>query len=176
MAEMSVGHELLNVPLPEMVARMGIGIALAQRQLDRVSVDTARLLGETEVEMVPGYTQRIAADGTVSYTAAQPIKLNLLQIGLLPTFYHFAETTIEVEMDIKVTTSSETNVKVGAEGKVGFGMWSASVSSEVAHNRKYGKEVHGTSRLMTRLVTVPPPERLEPVITVIDERQPAEEE
>lgn len=175
MAEMSVGHELLNVPLPQMVAGMGLGIAFAQRQLDLVSVDTARLLGETKVKMVPGYTQRIAADGSVTYTAAPEIELNLLQIGLLPTFYHFAETTIEVEMDIKVTTSSETNVKVGAEGKVGFGMWSASVSSEVSHNRKYGKEVHGTSRLMTKLVTVPPPERMEPVVTVIDERTPPEE-
>lgn len=171
MADMNVGHELLNVPLPQMVARMGAGIAIAQRELDLVSVDTARMLGETEVEMVLGYTQRIAADGAVTYSAAPAIKLNLLQIGLLPTFYQFAETTIEVEMDIKVTTSQETNVKVGASGKVGFGMWSASVSSEVSHNRKYGREVHGTSRLMTRLVTVPPPERMAPVITVIDERE-----
>jgi hypothetical protein len=76
-------------------------------------------------------------------------------------------------MDIKTTTSSETNVKVGFKAKVGFALWSASVRVDVEHNRKYGKEVHGTSRLFTKLVPVPPPPRIFPEVTIIDNRPPA---
>jgi hypothetical protein len=115
-------------------------------------------------------TQVIAADGTVSFTQADPVDVSLLQIGLLPTFYQFSETTIEVTMDIKTTTSRETNIKVSSKAKVGFSMWSASVSVDVSHNRKFGKEVRGTSRLFTRLTPVPPPPRIAPELIVVDNR------
>ncbi|MBL8134011.1 MAG: hypothetical protein JNL42_19270, partial [Anaerolineae bacterium] len=91
-------------------------------------------------------------------------------IGLLPTFYQFSEATIEVSMDIKTTTSVETNIKVGVKAKVGFACWSASVNIDVSHNRKFGKEVHGTSRLVTKLVPVPPPPRIAPELIVVDNR------
>lgn len=168
----SVGQELLDVPLPEMVFKLALGIATAQRALDEVSVDTAKELGDTDnaVPIVFSVTQTIAADGTVTFAQSDPVNVSLLQIGLLPTFYQFAEATIEVGMDIKMTTSRETNVKVSAKAKVGFAMWSASIKVDVAHNRKFGKEVRGTSRLVTRLVPVPPPPRIAPEINVIDLR------
>ena len=165
-----VGQELLAVPLPEMVMKLGLGVAEAQRALDENSVETAKLLAETTVPLVLAVTQVIAADGTVSFTNADPVEVSLLQIGLLPTFYQFSEATIEVTMDIKTTSSRETNVKVSAKAKVGFGCFSASVNTEVSHNRKFGKEVHGTSRLVTKMVPVPPPARIEPVLNVIDNR------
>ena len=151
----SVGQELLNVPFPEMVLKLALGIAEAQKALDENSVETAQALGSTTVPIVFGITQTIAADGTVSFTETPPIDVSLLQIGLLPTFYQFSEATIEVTMDIKTTTSRETNIKVGVKAKVGFAMWSASVSVDVSHNRKFGKEVKGTSRLFTTLPNFP---------------------
>ncbi|MEQ8539305.1 MAG: hypothetical protein RIB93_17855 [Coleofasciculus sp. D1-CHI-01] len=166
----SVGQELLDVPLPEMVAKLAMGIATAQATLDENSVNTAQLLAETEVPVVLGVTQTIAEDGTVSFTQSPPIDVSLLQIGLLPTFYQFSEATIEVSMDIKTTTSRQTNVNVSAKAKVGFALWSSSVRVDVSHNRKFGKEVQGTSRLFTRLAPVPPPERIAPVLTVVDNR------
>jgi hypothetical protein len=169
----SVGQELLDVPLPEMVLKLALGIAEAQRALDENSVETSVALAETTVPIVLAVTQVIAADGTVSFTQADPVDVSLLQIGLLPTFYQFSETTIEVTMDIKTTTSRETNIKVSAKAKVGFSMWSASVSVDVSHNRKFGKEVRGTSRLFTRLTPVPPPPRIAPELIVVDNR-PAE--
>jgi len=173
----SVGQELLAVPLPEMVMKLGLGIAEAQRALDENSVATAQMLAETTVPLVLAVTQTIAADGTVSFTSADPVDCSLLQIGLMPTFYQFAEATIEVTMDIKVTTSSETNIKVSASAKVGFGCFSASVNVDVSHNRKFGKEVKGTSRLMTRMVPVPPPARIAPELIFVDNRpKPAEPE
>ena len=170
----SVGQELLDVPLPEMVLKLALGIAEAQKALDENSVETAQALAKTEIPIVMAVTQTIAADGSVSFTSADPIDVSLIQIGLLPTFYQFSEASIEVTMDIKTTTSRETNIKVGVKAKVGFSMWSASVSIDVSHNRKFGKTVQGTSRLVTKLVPVPPPPRIAPELIVIDLR-PVEE-
>ena len=169
----SVGQELLDVPLPDMVTKLALGIAEAQRALDENSVETAQLLADTTIEVVPALTQTIAADGTVSFTAAPAVEMSLLQVGLNPAFYQFAEASIEVTMDIKTTTSSETNIKVGFKAKVGFAMWSSSVRIDVSHNRKFQKEVRGTSRLFTKMVPVPPPARIFPEITVVDNRVPA---
>ncbi|MCP9448999.1 MAG: hypothetical protein NNA21_02920 [Nitrospira sp.] len=167
----SVGQELLDTPFPEMVTKLALGIAAGQTALDEASVATAKLLAETTVPIVLNVTQTIAADGTVSFSQSPPVDVSLLQIGLLPTFYQFTEATIEVTMDIKTTTSRETNVKIAAQAKVGFAVWSASVKVDVAHNRKYGKEVRGTARLFTRLTPVPPPPRIAPEVTVVDNRQ-----
>lgn len=168
----SVGQELLDVPFPEMVLKLALGVAEAQKALDENSVETSMALADTTIPLVLGVTQTIAADGSVSFLNAPPVNVSLLQIGLLPTFYQFSEATIEVTMDIKTTTSRETNVKVGAKAKVGFAAWSASVSVDVSHNRKFGKEVRGTSRLLTKLVPVPPPSRIAPELTVVDNRPP----
>lgn len=166
----SVGQELLDVPLPEMVLKLALGIAEAQRALDENSVETAKALADTTLPMVMGVTQTIAADGAVTFVNAAPVAVSLIQIGLMPTFYQFAEATIEVTMDIKTTTSVETNIKVGIKAKAGFACWSASVAVDVSHNRKFGKEVRGTSRLLTRMVPVPPPPRLAPQFLVVDNR------
>lgn len=170
MPNMSVGQELLDVPLPDMVTKLSLGIAEAQRALDENSIQTARELAGTTIEVVPFITQTIAANGDVTITQPDPIEMSLLQVGLNPTFYQFAEATIEVTMDIKTTTSTETNIKVGIQAKVGFACWSASARVDVSHNRKFGKEVRGTSRLFTRLVPVPPPPRIFPELRVIDNR------
>ncbi|MEI6848314.1 MAG: hypothetical protein WCK32_09895 [Chlorobiaceae bacterium] len=165
----SVGRELLDVPLPEMVMKLGLGIAEAQRALDENSVETAKMLADTTVDLVLGISQEITDTG-VTFTSTTPVKVSLLQIGLLPTFYQFSEATIEVTMDIKTTMSTETNIKVSAKASVGFACWSASVNTEVSHNRKFGKEVRGTSHLITKMVPVPPPARIAPVLIVTDTR------
>lgn len=169
----SIGQELLDVPLPDMVAKLALGIAAAQRALDDNSINTAKALAEEKIDIVPQITEVIAANGNVTFEAASPISMSLIQVGLFPTFYQFAEASIEVSMDIKTTTSTETSVKVNAQAKVGFAMWSASVRVDVSHNRKFGKEVHGTSKLVTRMVPVPPPPRIFPQTTTVDNRTPA---
>lgn len=169
----SVGQELLDVPLPDMVTKLALGIAEAQKALDENSIETAEELAEAKIEVIPAFTQTIAADGSITFTAAPAVQMSLIQVGLNPTFYQFAEASIEVTMDIKTTTSQETNIKVGFKAKVGFSMWSASVRVDVSHNRKFQKEVRGTSRLFTKMVPVPPPPRIFPEITVVDLRPPA---
>jgi hypothetical protein len=169
----SVGQELLDVPLPDMVTKLALGIAEAQRALDENSVETAQILADPTIEVVPALTQTIDEDGSVSFEAADPVEMSLLQVGLNPAFYQFVEASIEVTMDIKTTTSQETNISVGFKAKVGFACWSASVRVDVSHNRKFQKEVRGTSRLFVKMTPVPPPPRIFPEITVIDNRPPA---
>jgi hypothetical protein len=166
----SVGQELLDVPLPDMVAKLALGIAEAQRSLDTNSVATAKELADTTIDIVPAITQTIATDGSVTFVNADTIEMSLMQVGLNPTFYQFSEASIEVTMDIKTTTSTETNIKVGLEAKVGFACWSASVRVDVSHSRKFSQEVHGTSRLFTKMVPVPPPPRIFPELRVVDNR------
>lgn len=175
MADMSVGRELLDVPLPDMVTKLSLGIASGQSALDKNSIETAKFLAEEKVPIVPALTETIAEDGTVSFDQADEVDLSLLQIGLNPSFYQFAEATIEVSIDIKTTTSTDTSVKVGAQVGGGFGLWSASVRAEVAHNRKFQKEVHGTSRLFVKMVPVPPPPRIYPEVKIVDNRKPGPE-
>jgi hypothetical protein len=169
----SVGQELLDVPLPDMVTKLALGIAEAQRALDENSIETAKTLATDTIEVVPALTHTISAAGEHTFEAAEPVEMSLLQVGLNPAFYQFAEASIEVTMDIKTTTSSETNIKVGFKAKVGFACWSASVRVDVSHNRKFQKEVRGTSRLFVKMVPVPPPPRIFPEVTVIDLRPPA---
>jgi len=169
---MTVGQELVDVPLPDMVAKLGMGIASAQHALDQNSVEIAQVLADekNDIQVVPSITRTIDSDGSVSYSSADPVDMSLMQVGLMPTFYQFSEATIEVEMDIKTTTETETDVAVHTGGKAGFGLWSASVSADVEHNRKFGKEVHGTSHLKTQMVPVPPPENLRPEMLTVDNR------
>lgn len=168
---MSVGQELLDVPLPSMVAKLGLGIADAQRALDDNSIQTLKELNEaSDVEVITSISRTIDEDGGVTYNSYKA-EMSPLQLGLLPTFYQFSEATIDVTMDIKTTSQTDTSVSVGAEAKAGWGLYSASVRTDVEHNRKFGREVHGTSRLTTTLVPVPPPERIEPEVFTIDERE-----
>lgn len=166
-----VGQELLDVPLPDMVAKLAMGVADAQGALDANSVETAKTLSTTTMEIVPAIERTIDSEGNVTMEPQEPVELSLLQVGLAPTFYEFEEATIDVEMDIKTTTETETDVAVSAQAKAGWGLWSASVSTDVSHNRKFGREVHGTSHMTTKMVPVPPPENLMPEIITTDNRQ-----
>lgn len=172
---MSVGQELLEVPLPDLVANLALGIAKAQKALDENSVQTAEALASQKIKVIPAITEKIT-DEKVEFVPSPEVEMSLLQVGLNPTFYQFSESTIEVGMDIKTTTTTETSVKVTAEAKVGFSVWSASIKADVSFNRKFGQEVHGTSKMVVKLVPVPPPQNLLPKLEVVDLRKPPAKE
>ena len=158
-----------------MVAKLGIGVADAQAALDQNSLKTLGELNadDNKIEVVTSLTRTITDEG-VEFKEDGVVKSELtpFQLGLMPAFYQFSEATIDVKMDIKTTTQTDTRVTVGAEAKAGWGLYSASIKTDVEHNRKFGKEVNGTSHLVTKLVPVPPPERIEPETVTIDLRTP----
>lgn len=167
---MSVGQDLLNVPFPEMIKSMGLGIAEAQYELDLTSLKIARLMAgyapESEEEGEAVSTERT---NLVDLGDGNSEGYSLLELGFTPTFYQFVDTLIEVKMSISMasqteTSRSSTQVNASVSGKVGF--LSASAKMQVStvsasFSSKYQYSAEGSSLMRTKLVTVPPPAILE---------------
>lgn len=148
----TVGQDLLAVPMPQMVERMGTAIAEAQLKLDITSMTVAQMMsgkayksGDT---VLPGEKIDFAGE-----------KLSLLELGFTPTFYQFVETIIEVKMSIEMTTSTETSRSMTSS----FSSWLSPVSVSVtaSYSSKYQYSAEGSSLIRTKLVPVPPPAILE---------------
>lgn len=204
---MSIGQELLDVPFPDMIFKMANAIAQGQRRLDKASLDTARALAKAKVKVIPdiyeivesttlaesldaGATMPAGLDPTTVDTvsvrteSAKPINMTLMQAGLLPTFYQFTESLIEVKISISHRSSSSREFEAGAEFEIsteaeahgslfGFG-GSASVSTTFSSHvnykssSTYSYSVEGSSLLRTTLKPVPPPARIIPRIVTVD--------
>lgn len=150
--KMSPGEALLDVPIADMVQKLGIAIAEAQLRMDQVGVRIATMLSDAKVDFTDD-------DGTVTTK-------NLLQLGFTPNFYHFTEATIEVKLTLSMKV--EEGFSLALHGEVGSGsppatppsdkravMWGASI--DVAYHRKYEFNMTGASSITTKLVSVPPP-------------------
>ena len=193
---MSIGQELLDVPFPDMIFKMANAIAQGQRKLDAASMETARALAKATVKVIPeifeiiefGAEKNVAAGaGTVPVTGIKvrselgdTATYTLLQAGLLPTFYQFTESIIEVKISISHRTSGTSefefgaSLEVSAEASGGFLFGSASVSSTFSSHvnykssNSYSFSAEGSSLLRTTLKPVPPPARLVPRFITID--------
>lgn len=198
-----VGQELLNVPFGDMITEMALAIAESQLELDLNSIQVATALAETTLDantVVVAIEEKVDADGQVveSTPVLNSAPLSLLAFGLNPTFYQFAESIIDVKMDITMRSSSEfqlsntTSFKVRNQFNVKgsaqtgglaaflFGKAKTSISNTTTtafsttinarYTNKFSVEAHGTSQLKTTLVPVPPPERSVPRIkTSVDD-------
>lgn len=202
---MSIGQELLNVPFPEMVFKLANAIAQGQRQLDKASLETARALAKAKVKVIPELYEIITPDpfdvdlpdppgGSITVTganvktgAAKQVDYTLLQAGLMPTFYQFTESIIEVKISIsqraevsselEMGASYESTVETEASASADLFLFSASGSVKTSStfashvnyksSATYSYSAEGSSLLRTTLKPVPPPERLIPrIITV----------
>lgn len=203
---MSIGQELLDVPFPDMIYKMANAIAQGQRKLDKASLDTARALAKAKVKVIPdiyeivekkkisdmldtGVTLPGADTGDIETIAvrtetAKAVDMTLMQAGLLPTFYQFTESLIEVKISISHRSSSSREFEAGAEfeitteaeahgGLFGFGA-SGSVSTTFASHVNYKSSstyeysAEGSSLLRTTLKPVPAPARIIPRIVTVD--------
>ncbi len=165
---MSVGTELLNVPFPQMVRNLGVGIAEAQFELDMVSLKIARMMAgyavdENDGSMLPGSED----DGERKYLVkfSDGAEYSLLELGFTPTFYQYVDTVIELKMSISTSSeitqerkSSRTSV-AGGWFMFGGGMTASSVSASFASKYQYSAE--GSSVMRTKIVPLPAPALLE---------------
>jgi hypothetical protein len=182
---MAIGKELLDVPFAEMVRNLAFAIAEGQLALDRSSIETLQFLIENEVDIVPEVTeiiepvdrsvevngQQVPITGaSIRASGAQPVRLNLLQAGLQPTFYQFTEASLEVKISISIKRTEE-----GDESPQGSNVpvkrlattkaFVSPVNYRTANTYSYSAE--GSSVLRATLRPVPPPPRLTPrIITV----------
>jgi len=149
---MSIGQDLLNVPFPELVVKMGLGIAEAQFALDKLSIRITQLMAGFSID----------SNGKVKKDDTALIKLqesgegySLLALGFAPTFYQFVDTYIEFKMAISMKEESSAEISTKVSGSAPFGLFSASVNA--GYSQKYQYSADGSSYMRTKLVSLPAP-------------------
>ncbi len=135
----SVTRALVTAPLPQIIEKLGLSIAQAQYALDTNSVEVAKLMSETEVDI-----------GDETY--------NLLSLGFQPSFYSFTEATVEAKLSFTMTETTETSIAVGVQVGVQYGVFMAAASVDVAYSRKFSVSTEGASSIAARLVSLPAPD------------------
>lgn len=151
-------REAEQVSLADLIRLVALSVADAQAALDRSSAGLVKELAETPVEIIQSIQETIGEDGTVEYAHGKPKKVSLLDLGVMPTFYQFSQTVIEVRMDLKI---SETSTESGT--KRGFALLADTAG--IRFERKLNRDVSVSSKVTATLVPVPMPLRLDPVRT-----------
>jgi hypothetical protein len=149
-------RESPSVSFADLVRMLGEGIADAQASLDRTSAELVQELANTKVQVVPEVKEVVDADGKVTFEQAKPQEVSLLSIGVMPAFYQFSQSTVEVAMDVKIVEGE----KESGTGKRLFGLFAG--TAELRAERTLNREVTAHSKLTATLVPVPRPLRIEP--------------
>lgn len=140
-----VTRALLSAPLPQIVERLGMSIAQAQSALDFNSVNIAKEMVDTKVEI-----------GGEEYS--------LLALGFVPTFYAFTEATVEAKLSFSMAESTEVGIRVGASVSAGIGFVMVAASIDVSYARKFSVSSEGSSSIAARIVSLPPPDQLTAIL------------
>lgn len=149
-------RESPSVSFADLVRMLGEGIAEAQAKLDQASAELLQELAKTPVQIIPEVKEVVDADGNVSFEQAEPETVSLLSLGVMPTFYQFSQSTVEVTMDVKIVeTEKETET-----GKRLYTLFAG--TAELRAERTLNRDVSAHSKLTATLVPVPMPLRLEP--------------
>lgn len=139
-----VATTLMNAPLPQLIEKLGLSIAMAQKALDENSVALAQAMAATEVSL-----------GGETY--------NLITLGFAPTFYAFTEATVEAKLEFSVAESTEFSIG----GSVGVQAGIVAVSVSASYARKFEMKAEGSSSIAARLVSLPAPERFNQLLQEI---------
>lgn len=157
----TINNTITNAPLPQVIEKMGLAIAQAQKALDLNSIAMLAELGETQITIGEKET-------------------NLLALGFVPSFYAFTEASFEAKMDFTIaeseslTVGGSLSVQVpigGGEGSENRGFFAASVNA--SHTRKFDQEASASSSMATRMVSVPPPDKLLELLRQLNPETPA---
>jgi hypothetical protein len=167
---MSIGQELLDIPFAEMVTSLGLAISRAQFELDRTSLEIAKMMAGQEFETLDEagntQTERIL----VEFGGQQ---LSMLELGFTPSFYHFTDTIIEVKVSIKMSTERTSSFSTfRGSFRSGFAIFyaAASVSSvSASYATKFNYSAEGSSLIRTKIAPVPAPAILEQRIRALIE-------
>lgn len=199
--DVSLGQELLNVPMGDMIRDMAFAIADAQMQLDANSVEVAEMMSGLKVIYDENGTKvfddsRVYFGHTYDSSGKRvPTRVSMLELGFTPTFYQFVDTIIEVKIAIKITQSDSSfdrqrdttkNTNSSISGGLGFFKVSGNRNKTVntsqvdaTYSSRYSYSAEGASLLRTKLCPVPPPPILEDRIRALMEleasRQPKTE-
>ncbi|MCP4690292.1 MAG: hypothetical protein GY859_19725 [Desulfobacterales bacterium] len=136
----TVGQAMKDVPFREMILSVASGIAEAQYKLDKTSIRITQMMsGVDPKDRVP-----LGLRGKT---------YSLLELGFTPSFYQFAETTLEIKMSVTITRSQDS------EGNARYHAFCMMVNA--SNSNKYSYSATGSSVMKTKLVPIPPPAILE---------------
>ena len=150
----AITNTITNAPLPQMIEKMGMSIAQAQKALDLNSI---AMLAEL-------------AEGSVTIGN---VETNLLALGFVPSFYAFTEASFEAKLDFTIAESEAFSIGGSVNVQIPFGDESENQSGDesksrglfaasmnASYSRKYDQEASGSSSIAARMVSLPPPDRL----------------
>ena len=173
---MSIGRDLANVPMGELIRDMAFAIADAQYELDEASIRVAQLMG--------GRMPILDDNGNVTATQDTRVyfgkdeegnaqKLSMMELGFSPTFYQFTNNIIEVKIAIKLsrereyTRSTQTQRDLRKRKKGLWGFLSGSTTKvgtttvDATYSSKYSYSAEGSSLLRCNLMPIPAPAAFE---------------
>ncbi len=100
-----VGKMLQEVPIGDMIVGYARGIADAQWELDMKSIEMLKIMANEKIK-VPNKAKNDELE-----------EKSLLELGFLPTFYHFEEAVIEVSVSLTMHEEQSFNIDVGFQGQ-----------------------------------------------------------
>lgn len=121
----SVGQELLNVPMGDMIRSIALAIADAQWALDKSSMVVTELMSGQRLlrDLETGELMDAAGKRTGTPTIIDsrvyfgyvydddhnrvPTKMSMMELGFVPTFYQFVDTIIEVKIAVTIQAATE---------------------------------------------------------------------
>jgi hypothetical protein len=177
---MAIGQDLLDVPFADLVHQLALGIADAQHELDKSSIETLDFLSTHTASVITEITDVITSapgsatvPGTgqaVDYTGAQvastvkSANMTLLQAGITPTFYQFTEASIEVKLSISVQESSQSS----GESRPARALQILASPVNYRTQNTYSYTAQGSSVFRAVMRPVPAPSRLTPRTITVD--------
>ena len=153
---------LSSLPLAQLVAALGVGIADAQTRLDDNSISAAQRLADKTIDVpIPG--------------TGETVSRSLISLGFTPTFYHFREATIELRVEMTVEFAEELNVDGELTLDIDRAPVAFALSASVDYMRRYGVEASALATVNLALVPVPPPSEFIAWIKDLDRMEPVDE-
>lgn len=134
-----------NSPIPQMLQSLGMAVAEAQYSMDKYVMKAIKELAASEnsVELPDGQTR------------------SMLELGLLPSFYHFSE----IHLNIKLAISSMEGEEFGFGASIGAGypgVFGASLNA--SYSNKYSFSANASSEVNTKIVSIPAPPELKDLL------------
>jgi hypothetical protein len=208
--------ELLNLPVGDLIRSVALGIAEAQFQLDKASMTVAELMSGQRLLRDLDTGKLITPDGEPTDL---PVvidsriyfgyhydergrrvadRLSMMELGFVPTFYQFVDTTIELKLAVRITQVERVGpAAAGGSGsgaakeardvkETGSAGWWAGSASEgfvlsstpvdANYSSAYSFEAQMASTVKTKLVPVPPPPVFEDRIRQLLDARRADED
>jgi hypothetical protein len=174
-----IGAELAEVPVGELLQSVAQGIADGQTALDLAAVKTLILLAGTKVDLIPEVTEvitpeslQVDANGQpiqvtgarVRASAAEPVQMSALQAGLVPSFYQFAEATIQLKLSVQLREVRETETE--GTSRPFLRAFGSNVNFRTQNTFSYSADA--SSAVTAILRPTPPPSRLVPSTVTVN--------